>query len=84
MSDEQQVIRDLAREFVTKRGDELWKMCCENYRWNSADVRKQNVVMIGLHLGFQAALATSVALAKIKEETDGVPSTPAETATEAN
>lgn len=70
MSDEQQVIRDLAREFVTKRGDELWKMCCENYRWSSADVRKQNVVMIGMHIGFQAALQTSLSLAKIKKNED--------------
>jgi hypothetical protein len=84
MSDEQQVIRDLAREFVTKRGDELWKMCCQNYGFNNADTRKQNAILIGAHLGFQAALQTSLALAKIKEETDGVPSTPAETATEAN
>jgi hypothetical protein len=84
MSDEQQVIRDLAREFITTRGDELWKMCCEHYKFSNADTRKQNAVMIGAFLGFQAALATSVALAKSKEETSDVSSPSAETATQAN
>jgi hypothetical protein len=84
MSDEQQIIRDLAREFITQRGDELWKMCCEHYKFSSADTRKQNAVMIGAFLGFQMALQTSLSLAKIKEEANDVPSSSAETATQAN
>lgn len=70
MSDEQQVIRDLAREFITKRGDELWKMCCEHYKFSNADTRKQNAVMIGAFLGFQMALQTSLSLSKLKEASD--------------
>jgi hypothetical protein len=78
MSDEQQVIRDLAKEFIAQKGDELWNLCCQNYGFNNADTRKQNAILIGAHLGFQMALQTSLSLAKIKEESNELPIAPAD------
>lgn len=82
--DEEATIHMLAMEFIKTRGDELWKMCCARYGWNNADVRKQNTVMIGLHLGFQAAMATVLSAAKGEAKLDDLSTSSAENPTQEN